>query len=196
MTRPVRAVQRYVRVRRGHRLAGLHVLTVPAVRVAREATPHDLVDVVCRVLRVPRALLFSRARSRDVTYARHLAWYALRRSHLARCHEIARMFGRDHSTVIEGVRRIELELVTRRETRADIDAVERLLWRLYREPAGAAEASGEVQGGRTCRATAGTAATERVADSPGPVGAAGHVGISTRRDSVPRGASTRAGEVA
>lgn len=83
-----------------------------------------VVAAVCRRTGVEPAALRGRSRSRDVTYARHLAMYLLKQDAHRAVAEIGRLFGhRDHSTVLAGIQRIMLEQSTRRETTADLAAV-------------------------------------------------------------------------
>jgi chromosomal replication initiator protein len=91
---------------------------------AAPASTDDIVAAVCRRTGVQPGDLRGRSRSRDVSYARHLAMYLLREEGRKSVAEVGRLFGnRDHSTVIAGIQRIALEQATRTETRADVAAV-------------------------------------------------------------------------
>jgi chromosomal replication initiation ATPase DnaA len=64
-----------------------------------------LVDDVCRRRGVPRALLAGRTRTQSVSRARQEVWW-LMRHHPERHYsllEIARLFGRDHATILAGL---------------------------------------------------------------------------------------------
>ena len=93
-----------------------------------DAVPPDrIIDAVCRHASVTPVALAGRSRSRDLTYARHLAMYLLKEDAKKTIAEIGRTFGnRDHSTVIGGIQRITMELATRPETTADLAAVRAL----------------------------------------------------------------------
>ena len=81
----------------------------------------DVIAAVCAQTGSGRADLTGRSRSRDVSYARHLAMYVLRHDAKKTVAEIQRLFGnRDHSTVIGAIDRIEGELGTRVETKGDL----------------------------------------------------------------------------
>lgn len=67
------------------------------------------------------------SRERRVSYARHLAMFAYKRFAGVGINEMGRMFGRDHSSVLGGVRRIEMECRTRPETARDVTALARLV---------------------------------------------------------------------
>lgn len=92
---------------------------------AAEAPSDDVVlEAVSRRTGIGRSDLVGRSRSRDVSYARHLAMYVLREDARLPVAAIGRVLGhRDHSTVIAGVQRIAMELHTRPETHADAVAV-------------------------------------------------------------------------
>jgi chromosomal replication initiator protein len=87
-----------------------------------------VVTAVCQRVGVTPADLRGRSRTRDVTYARHLAMFLLREDASKTVAEIGRLFGnRDHSTVLAGIARIQQELRTRPETAADIASVRSVL---------------------------------------------------------------------
>jgi chromosomal replication initiator protein len=84
----------------------------------------DVVAAVCARSGVQPGDLRGKSRQRDVTYARHLAMYVLKEDAHMPVSAVGRVFGgRDHATVLAGVKRIALELVTRAETSADLHAV-------------------------------------------------------------------------
>jgi hypothetical protein len=60
-----------------------------------------------RVCKVPRERVVGRSRSPEVARARHLAIYLIRRFTDASTPEIARLFGRDHTTVLNSIRVVE-----------------------------------------------------------------------------------------
>jgi chromosomal replication initiation ATPase DnaA len=64
-----------------------------------------IVDAVCRQRGVPRDLLAGRTRVQSVSRARQEVWWLLRH-HPERHYsllEIARLFGRDHATIVAGL---------------------------------------------------------------------------------------------
>jgi chromosomal replication initiator protein len=86
--------------------------------------PDAVIEAVCRRTGVHAADLRGRTRNRAVTYARHLAMYALREDARKSVAEICRLFGnRDHSTVLGGISRIEKDLRNYTDTVADLRAV-------------------------------------------------------------------------
>ncbi len=88
----------------------------------------DVIAAVCARTTTSRADLTGRSRSRDVSYARHLAMYVLRHDAKKTIAEIQRLFGnRDHSTVIGAIDRIEAELSTRVETKQDLSSIHEAL---------------------------------------------------------------------
>jgi len=86
----------------------LRSATAPAARVIDALGVRDLLELVedvCRVRGVPLHDLCGRARSRSVAWARQEAWWRVHR-HPERHYslvEIARLFGRDHTTVRAGI---------------------------------------------------------------------------------------------
>ncbi|MBF6599622.1 MAG: chromosomal replication initiator protein DnaA [Dehalococcoidia bacterium] len=98
-----------------------------AATPSREAEPPSaeaIVAAVCRRTAMQARDLSGKSRSRDVTYARHMAMYVLREDGHRTVAEIGRLFGnRDHSTVLGGIQRIAGELATRAETGADLAAI-------------------------------------------------------------------------
>jgi chromosomal replication initiator protein len=104
----------------------MHALSVFAVGEPDDAPPpaETVVAAVSVRTGVDAAALRGRSRTRDVTYARHLAMYLLREDAKLSVAEIGRMFGgRDHSTVLGGINRIALETTTRPETATDLAVV-------------------------------------------------------------------------
>ncbi len=90
--------------------------------------PDAIVAAVSRRTGVTPADVRGRSRSRDVTYARHLAMYLLKEDARSTVAEIGRHLGhRDHSTVLAGIARIAGELKTRPETCADVESVREAL---------------------------------------------------------------------
>lgn len=83
--------------------------------------PDAIIAAVCQRVGVTPGDLRGRSRTRDVTYARHLAMYLMKEDARKTIAEIGRLFGnRDHSTVLAGITRITKETKTRPETTADI----------------------------------------------------------------------------
>lgn len=90
----------------------------------RPAKALRVVDAAVMVTAVPLSAMASKAQGREVTYARHLTWFALAEHARTGANEIGRMFGgRDHSTVLQGIRRIEMERRTRPSTQRDVDRI-------------------------------------------------------------------------
>ena len=111
------------------------VLVRAGVPVPRQpiADEHDVFIEATIVTGYGRGELCSASRMRQLTYARHLTMYALRHFADVAVADIARRFRRDHATVIAGIRRVELELRTRPETRGDVETMRARLVRLALE---------------------------------------------------------------
>ncbi|MDP9236232.1 MAG: chromosomal replication initiator protein DnaA, partial [Chloroflexota bacterium] len=103
-----------------------HALSPFAEKTSADApppSPEAIIDAVCRRTGLQPADIRGRSRSRDVTYARHLAMYLLKEDGRKSAADIGRLCGhRDHSTVLAGITRIGVEQTTRPETKDDIAA--------------------------------------------------------------------------
>ena len=102
-------------------LQALHPLRPPQ----RELSPDDILQAVCRHFQLSLDQLTGPSRARDITYARHIAVYLLRRLGSHRLTEIGKLLGnRDHSTVLKGFQRIKREFTAIPQTRTDIQQLE------------------------------------------------------------------------
>ena len=98
-------------------LQALYPLTGPRP----QPRPDIILSTVCKHFHVTVEQLAGPSRARDLTYARHLAMYLLRRDGSQPLSEIGRILGkRDHSTVLSGCRRIERESTALPQTENDI----------------------------------------------------------------------------
>lgn len=111
-------------------LQALHPLRPPQ----REPSPNDILQAVCHHFQLSLEQLTGPSRARDITYARHIAVYLLRRLGSHRLAEIGKLLGnRDHSTVLKGFQRIKQEFTSLPQTRTDIEQLEATL--RYEQPA-------------------------------------------------------------
>lgn len=102
----------------------LHPLRAPDAA----PTPQQILDIVCRHFDVSLGQLSGASRSREITYARHIAMYLLRHHGSHALTEIGKLLGgRDHSTVLHACRRIERENASLPQTREDIELLESTL---------------------------------------------------------------------
>ena len=102
-------------------LQALHPLRPPK----REPSADEILQAVCRHFQLSLDQLTGPSRARDITYARHVAVYLLRRLGSHRLAEIGKLLGnRDHSTVLKGFQRINQEFTSLPETRTDIEQLE------------------------------------------------------------------------
>jgi chromosomal replication initiator protein len=86
--------------------------------------PLQVVKAVCDHLGVALKDLSSTGRTREITYARHIAMYLLRQDAGLTYASIAQILGRkDHSTVVHACRQLGMEIVSSPPLRADVDAV-------------------------------------------------------------------------
>lgn len=83
-------------------------------------------SVVARAFGLPVTALSSASRTKGTTFARHLAMYLCRERVRCSFPEIGRAFGgRDHTTVMAAVRKIEALRGTDPRAEQDISAIER-----------------------------------------------------------------------
>ncbi len=71
-------------------------------------TPTELVKLRCLELRIPFAVMVGPTRVRSITEHRHLLMWELRQRKMS-LPAIARIFSRDHTTVLMSCRKIEME---------------------------------------------------------------------------------------
>lgn len=92
----------------------------PALSV-RDATPEsqsyaltatDILKATAREFNIPTSELIGPRLCDDTAYIRHLAWYVTRQESKASYPNIGRAWNRHHSTVMNGVARIERDLKT------------------------------------------------------------------------------------
>lgn len=91
-----------------------------------------VVDIVCEEFSVGRDALLGRDRAKSLRYARVAAWYVATQLLGLSYLETGRAFGRNHSSVIIGVRNAE-RCLTLRAPRKDYEAFTRVLERYEEE---------------------------------------------------------------
>lgn len=75
---------------------------------------------VCEFYKVDIEDLFSKNRKKDVSFARHVCMYILKDRNGLSLSRIARMFNRDHTSVLYGVNKIMAEIQTDKSIKKDI----------------------------------------------------------------------------
>lgn len=73
------------------------------------AQAREIVSKICTHFGIAEAEVLGDGRTKTVVHIRHLAMYFVRRECALSLVEIGRMFNKDHSSVVHGVRRIERE---------------------------------------------------------------------------------------
>jgi chromosomal replication initiator protein len=87
-----------------------------------------VIDAVCRYYKVDARALRDKVRNKDIVLPRQVAMYLMRHKTEASLVDIGReLGGRDHSTVLYGVERIEKEVQDDVSLRRDLDAIDELL---------------------------------------------------------------------
>lgn len=80
---------------------------------------------VCRYFHLHTSELASKDRHKSIAHARHVAMYLCRQRLKHSFPELGRAFGRDHSTVISGVRKIGRQREDDPHVRAQLEVIER-----------------------------------------------------------------------
>jgi chromosomal replication initiator protein len=97
-------------------------------REVRRVRIEDILRVVTRHYKVPRTELLSSRRSRDVVRPRQIAMYLAKSLTSRSLPEIGRRFGgRDHTTVLHSVRKIEQLMKDDGELQQEVELLKRML---------------------------------------------------------------------
>jgi len=89
----------------------IQALAPVAPRERTYPTPDTVLKAVAEYFNLPVEALCGKSRARDIADARHIAMYLLREDGHLRTTDIGRILGgRDHSTVIHGLRKVESAL--------------------------------------------------------------------------------------
>ncbi len=110
----------------------LRKLSAPAqsVRTAKKLDVRSVIDVVTAFFQTSSTALAAKSRRRDVLVARQLAMYLCRQYTDASLQEIGKLFGREHSSVTNAVRKTEREILENAPLRYQIEALSEKLDRI------------------------------------------------------------------
>ncbi|WKX02484.1 chromosomal replication initiator protein DnaA [Candidatus Mycoplasma mahonii] len=75
-----------------------------------ELTPQRIINVVAKYYKIPKKVLMSKSRKKDVAFARQMTMWLVRSVLKKPYKEIGNIFNRDHSTVISAVQNIETSM--------------------------------------------------------------------------------------
>ena len=100
-----------------------------ATTAARASTisVEDIQRAVCHHFHLRSTDLTSKDRHKSVAFARHVAMYLCKQRLAVSFPELGRAFGKDHTTVMSAVRKVESLRDTSPEVRAHLEAIERKL---------------------------------------------------------------------
>lgn len=77
--------------------------------------PNDVIEAVCEAFDVDREEVYSKSRTTRIVEARGVIWYVCRQVTMYSYPELGREFGRDHSTIIHGVTKVEARMYNDKE---------------------------------------------------------------------------------
>jgi len=101
-----------------------------ASRPHQPPTPQGVIAQVCQHFNIQPQDLTGPSRKRHTSYTRHVVMYLLRHESQQSLHQIGSLLGgRDHSSVLQGCRRIEREITSLPQTQRDIEALRSSLYR-------------------------------------------------------------------
>ena len=80
------------------------------IREKKEATPGLIISEVCRFYSIEESTLRSTQKTKGTAEARQVAMYLIRKMTSLSLPDIAKEFGKNHTTVLYGIRRVEEEL--------------------------------------------------------------------------------------
>lgn len=88
------------------------------------AKPQDIIKTVANHYRIKQSAVRGKRRSKELVKARHIAMYLLRNELQIPLEEIGEWFsGRDHSSVIHAVKKIEQDLILNQNVQQDVSAM-------------------------------------------------------------------------
>lgn len=89
-----------------------------------KAKPQDIIKTVANHYRMKQSAVRGKRRSKELVKARHIAMYLLRNELQIPLEEIGQWFsGRDHSSVIHAVKKVEQELIVDQSVQQDVSAM-------------------------------------------------------------------------
>ena len=87
----------------------------------------DIQEVVADYYKISKNDLVGKSRSKNIAYARQVAFYLCRTILDIPFIELGKNFNRDHSTVLYAVNKIEQDLLTNRETEEEIEVLKNII---------------------------------------------------------------------
>ncbi len=89
-----------------------------------KAKPQDIIKTVANHFRMKQSAVRGKRRSKELVKARHIAMYLLRNELQIPLEEIGQWFsGRDHSSVIHAVKKVEQDLILNQSVQQDVSAM-------------------------------------------------------------------------
>lgn len=92
--------------------------------VARFVSPQEVINIVCRHFNINPEELCSAKRSQEVVLPRQIAAYLIRKINRASLNQIGQLMGgRDHSTILYGIEKIEKEIPESRFLQNQVESI-------------------------------------------------------------------------
>ena len=96
--------------------------------VALEVSAQKIINKVCDYYNVTPAQITSKVRTGQITLARHISMYLIKKHLDMSLKAIGNLFGgKDHTTVISGIKKVENELETDKQLQIAIEELEKLI---------------------------------------------------------------------
>jgi hypothetical protein len=89
----------------------------------REMFWSALEDVTCSVLGIPSQKLYMVTRKREIVNARQIIFFIVRPCYLLSLDSIGKHYGKDHATVIHGIRQVSGHIECDKEFRATVERI-------------------------------------------------------------------------
>ncbi len=89
--------------------------------------PEDVIQLISEFYNIPKTEIMGKKQKKELTHARHVAMYIMKNIYAMKVTEIAKFFGRDHTTVLNAIQKIEKRLPQDENFKEEIREIEKLL---------------------------------------------------------------------
>ncbi len=92
--------------------------------------PEDLVRVVSEYYNIPKTEIMGKKQKKELVYARQVCMFLMKNLFNMQVVEIAKFFGKDHTTVIHGINKVEETISINEKLKEEILEIEKMLKRM------------------------------------------------------------------